>query len=62
VLALSIKRLASSRLKTTGSVRTTRMWLILLISSGRLSVTSKKNRSPVIVALSVIGETPRSTQ
>src|SRR5271156_1205767 len=36
VRALSIKRLASSRLKTTGRVRATRTWLILLIRSGAL--------------------------
>ena len=62
VRALSIRRLASSRLNTTGNVRATRTWLILLINSGRLRVTSKKNFNPVIVALSVIGDTPRSTQ
>ena len=34
---------------------------ILAIKSIRPSVTSKKNFKPVIVALSVIGEVPRST-
>jgi hypothetical protein len=33
----------------------------LAINSARSSVTSKKNVSPVIAALIVIGETPRST-
>jgi hypothetical protein len=60
--AESIRRPTSSRLKITGSVCATRTGRILAIKSARLMVTSKKNLSPVIVALSVIGETPRSTQ
>jgi hypothetical protein len=36
--------------------------LILDIKSPRPSVTSKKNFSPVIVAVSVIGEVPRLTR
>ena len=39
-------------------MRGTRTGCILAISSPRPSVTSKKNFSPVIVALSVIGEVP----
>ncbi len=58
----SISRPTSSRLRITGSVCATRTGRIFDISSARPRVTSKKNFSPVIVALSVIGETPRSTQ
>jgi hypothetical protein len=43
-------------------VRGTRTGCILAISSPRSSVTSKKNFSPVMVALSVIGEAPWSTR
>ena len=60
--AAAIRRATSSRLSTTGSVRGTRTGCILAISSPRSSVTSKKNFRPVIVALSVIGEVPRSTR
>ena len=45
-------------LSTTGSVRGTRTGCILAISSGRSRVTSLKNFSPVIAALSETGEMP----
>jgi hypothetical protein len=57
-LVAAISKLTSSRLKTTGSVRGTNTGFIFAINSARSSVTSKKNLSPVIVALSVMGEVP----
>ncbi|HEY6618534.1 MAG TPA: hypothetical protein VIY68_03215 [Steroidobacteraceae bacterium] len=53
-----MSELTSSRLNTTGSVRGTKTGFIFDINSARSSVTSKKNLSPVIVALRVIGEVP----
>jgi hypothetical protein len=46
--AASISRRTSSGLSTTGNTRGTRTGRILTISSGRSSVTVKKNFSPVI--------------
>ena len=56
--AAAIRSLTSSRLNTTGSVRGTNTCCIFAISAPRSSVTPKKNLSPVMVALSVIGEAP----
>src|SRR5579864_1331008 len=56
--AASISRRTSSGLSTTGKVRGTRTGCILTISSGRSSVISKKNFSPVIAAFSDTGEVP----
>jgi hypothetical protein len=59
----AISRATSSRLNTTGSMCGTRTGCILLVMSlPRSSVTSKKNFSPVMLALSVIGELPWSTE
>jgi hypothetical protein len=60
--AAAIRRETSSRLSTTGSVRGTDTGCILAINSPRLSVTSKKNFRPEIVAFNVIGEAPSSTR
>jgi len=56
--AAAIRRAASSRLSTTGSVRGTRTVCIFAIASGRSAVTSKKNFRPVSVAFSETGEMP----
>ena len=56
--AAAIRRAASSRLKTTGNVRGIRTGCIFTINSPRSSVTSKKNFSPVMAALSDTGEVP----
>ena len=56
--AAAIRRAASSRLNTTGSVRGIRTGCIFAISSPRSSVTSKKNFNPVIAAFSDTGEVP----
>jgi hypothetical protein len=50
----------SSRLKTTASLRGTQTDCIFVIKSGRSSVTLKRKFSPVMVALSVMGELPAS--
>ena len=56
--AAAIRRAASSRLNTTGSLRGTLTGRILLITSRRSSVTSKKNFNPVIAALIDTGDVP----
>jgi hypothetical protein len=59
VRAASNRRATSSGLKITGSFRgcgTSGIWLAM---SNRRTVIRKKNRSAVIVALMVHGETPR---
>ena len=61
-LTAAISEVTCSRLNTTGSVRGTNTGFIFAINSPRSSVTPKKNFSPVMVALSVIGEVPRSTK
>jgi len=48
----------SSGLSTTGRTRGTLTGRILAIRSASQSVTSKKNFSPVIAALSEVGEMP----
>jgi hypothetical protein len=60
--AAAIRRAASSRLNTTGSVRGSRTGCIFAISSPWLSVTSKKNFNAVIAAFSDIGDVPLSTK
>jgi hypothetical protein len=60
--AAAISRATSSRLKITGSVRGTCTAFIFAINAGLLSVTSKKNRSPVIVAFKLTGEVPSLTR
>jgi hypothetical protein len=52
----------ANELKITGSVRGTCTAFIFAINAGVPSVTSKKNRSPVIVAFNVTGEVPWSTR
>jgi hypothetical protein len=59
--AAASSRATSSRLSTTGSLCGSRTALIIVINSPRPSVISKKNRRPVMVALSVIEEVPCST-
>jgi len=60
--AAAISWAASCVLNTTGTVRGSFTGCILAISSPRPSVMSKKNFSPVSVALSVMGEAPVSTK
>ena len=62
VLGEAIRRVTSSGLNITGSVRGIRTECILAIKSARSSVISKKNFSPLIAALSETGEVPRSTR
>ena len=60
--AAARRRETSSQLRTTGKVRGSFTGCILAISSMRPSVMSKKNFSPVSVALSVMGDEPVSTR
>jgi hypothetical protein len=53
---------ASCTLSTTGTVRGSFTGCMRAISSPRHRVMSKKNFSPVSVALSVMGEVPVSTR
>ena len=60
--AAAISAATSCMLSTTGTVRGSFTGCILAISSPRPRVMSKKNFSPVSVALSVMGEVPASTR
>ncbi|SAL88831.1 hypothetical protein AWB68_08906 [Caballeronia choica] len=59
--AASMSRRTSLGLSTTGNMRGTRTGCILTISSGRSSVTVKKNFRPVIAWFSDTADVPWST-
>lgn len=62
LLAAAIRRLTSSGLRITGSLRGKCTGCILATSSGRSRVVLKKNFSPLIAELSEAGDVPLSTR